>query len=52
MKSISSKMEERLNLAKSAYSSLVRYKEDTKYKKEADKMSASIDQELQKFSKQ
>lgn len=51
IKSIDSKMEERLNLAKSAYASLVRFKEDTKYKKEADEMLASIDKELQKFSK-
>jgi len=51
IKSIDSKMEERLNQAKAAYSGLIRYKEDTKYKKEADEMLASIDKELQKFSK-
>ncbi|UOK42083.1 MULTISPECIES: outer membrane protein assembly factor BamD [Flavobacterium] len=51
MKSVASKMEERLNNAKFAYSGLVRYKGDTKYKKEADEMLANIDKELQKFSK-
>ncbi|MEW5675774.1 outer membrane protein assembly factor BamD [Flavobacterium enshiense] len=51
IKSIPSKMEERLAIAKTTYSSLIRFKEDTKYKKEADKMLASIDKELQKFSK-
>lgn len=51
LNSIPSKVEERLNLAKSAYSVLVRFKEDTKYKKEADEMLVQIDKELQKFSK-
>jgi outer membrane protein assembly factor BamD len=51
IKSIPSKMEERLNIAKNAYASLIRFKADTKFKKEADEMSANIDKELQKFSK-
>ncbi|MGX7666167.1 outer membrane protein assembly factor BamD [Flavobacterium pedocola] len=49
--SVPSKMEERLNVAKNAYAGLMRFKQDTKYKKEADEMLAKIDKELQKFSK-
>jgi outer membrane protein assembly factor BamD len=44
-------MEERLNIAKNAYSGLIRFKADTKYKKEADEKLAIIEKELQKFSK-
>ncbi|WP_306352495.1 outer membrane protein assembly factor BamD [Flavobacterium sp. '19STA2R22 D10 B1'] len=49
--SIPSKMEERLATAKLAYTNLLKFKEDTEYKKEADKMYASIEKELQQFSK-
>ena len=49
--SVPSKMEERLNNAKSAYAGLVRFKPDTKYKTEADEKLALIEIELQKFSK-
>lgn len=49
--SIPSKMQERLNVAKTAYSNLLKYKEDTKYKKSADLMSARIEKELKKYTK-
>jgi outer membrane protein assembly factor BamD len=49
--SIHSKMEDRLHTAKTAYSALIRFKEDTKYKAKADEMLATIDKELQQFSK-
>lgn len=49
--SIPSKMEERLNVAKVAYFSLIKYKADTKYKKNADEMLVRIEKDLQKFTK-
>ncbi|MDD5151482.1 MAG: outer membrane protein assembly factor BamD [Flavobacterium sp.] len=49
--SIPSKMEERLNVAKMAYSNLIKFKVDTKYKKTADEMSARIEKDLQNFTK-
>lgn len=49
--SIPSKMEERLDVAKTAYSNLMKFKVDTKYKKIADEMSARIETDLQKFTK-
>ncbi len=49
--SIPSKMEERLNVAKVAYTSLIRFNEETKYKSKADQMSAKIEKNLQQFSK-
>lgn len=49
--SVPAKMEERLQNAKAAYASLVKFKSETKYKKTADNMLAHIDKELQKFSK-
>lgn len=49
--SISSKMEERLNVAKLAYNSLIKFKPDTKYKKVADEMFARIEKELKNFTK-
>lgn len=51
LNSVPSKMEERLNNAKVAYAGLIRFKADTKYKKEADAKLAQIETELQKFSK-
>lgn len=47
--SIFGKMEERLKNAKANYAALVKFKPDTKYKKEADEMLANIETELQKF---
>jgi outer membrane protein assembly factor BamD len=44
-------MEARLNTAKLSYGSLVKFKADTKYKKEADEMMARIDKELKQFTK-
>lgn len=49
--SVPARMEERLNQAKSSYAALIKFKADTKYKKQADEMLARIDTELQKFSK-
>jgi outer membrane protein assembly factor BamD len=49
--SIPSKMEERLNDAKSAYNSLIKYKADTEYKKTADEMLVRIEKDLQQFQK-
>lgn len=51
MNSVQNKMEERLNNAKVAYDKLIKFKSDTKYKNKADKMLASIEKELQQFSK-
>ena len=48
--SIPGKMQARLLDAKSHYVSLMKFKSDTKYKKEADESLAKIDAELQKFS--
>ena len=44
-------MEERLHNAKTSYDNLMKFKSDTKYKNKADKMLASIEKELQQFSK-
>jgi outer membrane protein assembly factor BamD len=44
-------MEERLNIAKTAYASLIKFKPDTKYKKTADGMLARIETELKNFTK-
>lgn len=49
--SVESKVEQRLQDAKKAYDDLVKYRPDTKYKAQADKMLANINTELQKFSK-
>ena len=49
--SIPSKMEERLNDAKAAYNSLVKYKADTEYKEIADEMLVRIEKDLQQFQK-
>lgn len=49
--SITSKMQERLINAKAAYSSLMKFKVDTKYKNQADQMLARIEKDLQQFSK-
>ena len=49
--SIPSKMEERLNSAKTAYNSLVKFNANSEYKTKADEMLARIDTDLQQFSK-
>jgi outer membrane protein assembly factor BamD len=49
--SIPSKMEERLKVAKTAYTNLMKFKSDTKYKKTADDMLVRIETELQKNTK-
>ncbi|MCF6141987.1 outer membrane protein assembly factor BamD [Flavobacterium sp. K77] len=49
--SIPSKMEERLNAAKVAQSSLMKFNAETKYKKEAAAMLARIEKDLQKLTK-
>ncbi|AWM14532.1 outer membrane protein assembly factor BamD [Flavobacterium sp. NRK F10] len=48
--SVPSKKEDRLNYAKVTYTSLVKFKPDTEYKKEADDMLAVIEKELQQYS--
>ncbi|HLF52248.1 outer membrane protein assembly factor BamD [Flavobacterium sp.] len=49
--SVPSKKEERLNAAKTAHSSLIKFNANSEYKKEADEMLARIDKDLQQFSK-
>ncbi len=49
--SVPEKMEERLNIAKTAYASLIKFKPDTKYKKQADDMLARIETDLKNFTK-
>ena len=45
------KKEERLNYAKTTFNSLIKFNSATEFKAEADEMAASIDKELQQFSK-
>jgi outer membrane protein assembly factor BamD len=49
--SVPSKMEERLNVAKTAHANLIKFKADTKYKEKADEMLVRVDKYLQKFTK-
>ncbi len=49
--SIPSKMEERLNVAKLAYESLVKFNEKTNFKSKADEMLVGIQKNLKQFSK-
>jgi outer membrane protein assembly factor BamD len=49
--SVLSKMEDRLNTAKGHYNALIKFRPDTKYKKEADNMLLTIEKELTRFSK-
>jgi outer membrane protein assembly factor BamD len=44
-------MEERLNVAKVSYANLIKFKADTKYKKQADEMFARVEKDLQKYIK-
>jgi outer membrane protein assembly factor BamD len=49
--SVPAKMEERLNTAKAAYTSLVKFKADTEYKGKADEMMTRIENDLKQFTK-
>lgn len=49
--SVPEKMKERLNVAKTSYQNLIKFKADTKYKEQADEMYARVEQELQKYTK-
>lgn len=49
--SVPSKMQERLENAKTAYVNLTKFKADTEYKKTADEMLARIENDLKQFSK-
>lgn len=49
--SVPAKMVERLNIAKTAYSSLIKFKPDTKYRKTADEMLVRIETDLKNFTK-
>ncbi|MDI9257000.1 outer membrane protein assembly factor BamD [Flavobacterium sedimenticola] len=49
--SVPAKMEERLNNAKSAYNSLIKFKADTEFKAKADEMLARIENDLKQFTK-
>ena len=49
--SIASKMQDRLNVAKVAYSNLLKFKANTEYKLKADIMLAKIEMDLKQFSK-
>jgi outer membrane protein assembly factor BamD len=51
LNSVEHKMKQRLEDAKKAYDDLVKYRADSKYKAQADKMLESVNNELQKFSK-
>lgn len=49
--SVPAKMEERLLVAKTAYTGLMKYNAETKYKAQANEMLARVDKDLQKFTK-
>lgn len=49
--SVPQKMEERLNNAKAAYNSLIKFNADSKFKSKADDMLAEIEKDLKQFSK-
>jgi outer membrane protein assembly factor BamD len=49
--SITTKMQDRLNVAKTAYSNLVKFNSNTEFKQKADEMLAKIDTDLKQFSK-
>ncbi|MCH2196693.1 outer membrane protein assembly factor BamD [Kordia sp.] len=51
IRSFETLMEDRLNEASSAYKSLIKFYPESKYREEADKIMASITEELAKFSK-
>ena len=49
--SVPSKMQERLENAKVAYTNLTKFKADSEYKNTADEMLARIENDLKQFSK-
>ncbi|KDN56406.1 outer membrane protein assembly factor BamD [Flavobacterium seoulense] len=49
--SVPDKMQDRLNVAKTSYQNLIKFKSDTKYKEKVDEMYARVEQELQKYTK-
>ena len=49
--SVPDKMVERLNIAKTAYGNLIKFKPETKHKKVADEMLARIETDLKNFTK-
>jgi outer membrane protein assembly factor BamD len=49
--SVAAKMEERLNVAATAYNGLIKFKPDTKHKKIADEMMVRIETDLKNFTK-
>ena len=49
--SITTKMEDRLTVAKTAYSNLIKFNANSEYKQKADEMLARIDKDLKQFSK-
>lgn len=49
--SVPTKMEDRLNVAKTAYSNLIKFNAETQYKEKAGDMFARIEKDLQKFTK-
>jgi len=49
--SVEYKKEERLNYAKTTFNNLIKFNSATEYKAKADEMAASIEIELQQFSK-
>jgi outer membrane protein assembly factor BamD len=49
--SVETKMQERLLVAKTAYSNLMKFDVETKYKEKANEMLARVEQDLQKFTK-
>ncbi len=51
LNSVPQKMEERLNNAKAAYSGLMKFNSNSKYKTKAAEMLANIDKDLKQFSK-
>lgn len=48
--SVDSKKQERLNTAKAAYTTLLNFNSETKYKEQADKQLAQLEQELTQYS--
>ena len=49
--SVPAKMEERLGVAKTAYSNLIKFDAETKYKVKANEMLARVEQDLKQFTK-
>lgn len=48
--SVPEKMKDRLNVAKTSYQNLIKFKADTKYKEKADEMYTRVEQELEKYT--